>query len=345
MRRRLQLSMLPVCLSWVLAGCGGGSSAVPAPGPASPPPAPAVGTPSIASVTPSSIVAGSPAQTLEIVGSGFVPASIVDWNGAPLATVFVTGTELKATLPASDVAAGAVESITVVNPTSIGGASPASSYNVNSPTPVITGISPQSVPAGAAAVIAVSGSGFEANSVLQWNGSSRPTTFVNGTSLQVALTAADVQSFGTGTLTVNNPGPGGSTTTPVELAIAASTPTITALSPSSAVVSASAAPLQVVITGTGFSPNATAQANGHALVVTSLSATSMTVTLPSSYLAFTDAFPIVVTDPGPAPVQSNALVFSVVDQIASIAVQPNFAPMGSPDTQITVLGATSMQTP
>ena len=67
-----------------------------------------------------------------------------------------------------------------------------------SPVPAVSGLSPQSVPQGISAVVTVSGAGFEANSVVMYNGAARPTIFINGTTLQVTLTAADLQSFGTG---------------------------------------------------------------------------------------------------------------------------------------------------
>jgi hypothetical protein len=55
-----------------------------------------------------------------------------------------------------------------------GGPSAAATFNVNSPAPVITAISPRIVPPGAAATITITGTGFESNSAVQWNGFARP---------------------------------------------------------------------------------------------------------------------------------------------------------------------------
>jgi hypothetical protein len=44
-----------------------------------------------------------------------------------------------------------------------------------------------------------------------WNGSTRPTIAVSTTVLQVSLSASDLQSIGTGSLTVSNPAPAAST--------------------------------------------------------------------------------------------------------------------------------------
>jgi hypothetical protein len=50
----------------------------------------------------------------------------------------------------------------------------AATFSMNSPAPVITAISPRIVPPGAAATITITGTGFESNSAVQWNGSARP---------------------------------------------------------------------------------------------------------------------------------------------------------------------------
>jgi hypothetical protein len=144
------------------------------------------------------------------------------------------------------------------------------------PTPAVTGLAPLSVPQGVAATVTVNGSGFEANSVVMYNGAARPTTFVNGTTLQVSLTATNLQSYGSGQISVNNPGPGGSNTTPTELVIAATVPTILSVNPASFPVNTSSnVPTLVNISGSGFAANATVQANGTFIPVTTQSGTSL----------------------------------------------------------------------
>ena len=233
MRRYLLLLVGSALTLSLLAGCsGGGSSATPTP--PTPPVTPANNpAPTITSISPTGVVAGSPTQTLTFTGTGYISSTAATLNGAALQTTYVNATTLQAVVPASALAAGQVANIVLTNPAPGGGNSPASSFSIMSPTPAVTGLSPLSVPQGVAATITVNGSGFEANSVVMYNGAARPTTFVNGTTLQVALTAADLQSYGSGQISVNNPGPGGSNTTPTELVIAATMPTILSVSPSS----------------------------------------------------------------------------------------------------------------
>ena len=76
--------------------------------------------PSLASINPVSAAAGAGALSLDIIGSGFVPSSMVTWNNMPLATTFVSGTEVKAALPAANDAIGVIAAVAVSNPTPAG---------------------------------------------------------------------------------------------------------------------------------------------------------------------------------------------------------------------------------
>jgi hypothetical protein len=83
-----------------------------APAPAAPP-APA---PIVSRLNPGGVRAGGGAFTLTVAGSGFQPASVVNWNRTPLATQFVNPSTLAAAVPESLIAAAGTASITVVNP-------------------------------------------------------------------------------------------------------------------------------------------------------------------------------------------------------------------------------------
>ncbi|HZY62233.1 MAG TPA: IPT/TIG domain-containing protein, partial [Edaphobacter sp.] len=316
----------------LLAGCSGGGSAS-----NSAPSSSTNSTPKIATVAPESLPAGSPATTLTITGTGYTSSTSVTLNGAALQTTYVNATSLQVVVPASILASGQVANLMVSNP---GGASSAPvGFSIISPTPKVTGLSPMAVPQGISATVTVSGSGFEANSVVMYNGSTRPTTFVNSTTLQVDLTADDLKSLGTGQVNVNNPGPGGSATTPTELVIAASIPTITVVSPAPLTVNTSTtAPVLLSISGKGFALNATVQANGANIPINSRTATYISALLPPSYIASASTIKFVVSNPGSPVVQSNIVTVSVIAPSTNFTITPNSAPAGSPDTKITVYG-------
>jgi hypothetical protein len=64
-------------------------------------------------------------------GTGFVSASVVNWNGAARTTTFVSGTQLQAAIRRTDVAAAGTATVTVFNPTPGGGTSNAATFTVN----------------------------------------------------------------------------------------------------------------------------------------------------------------------------------------------------------------------
>ena len=68
--------------------------------------------------------------TLTVNGTGFVSSSVVNWNGAPLATQFVSGSKLTATVPAADIATASTAWVTVVSPAPGGGTSNTAFFSV-----------------------------------------------------------------------------------------------------------------------------------------------------------------------------------------------------------------------
>src|SRR5438874_2186 len=105
--------------------------------------------PTITSISPTSIAAGSADFILTVNGTNFVSTSTVNWNGAPLATSFVSSTQLAATVPASLVATAGTASITVVNPSPGGGTSSAQTFTIPN-TPAITSPLTATSPVGVA---------------------------------------------------------------------------------------------------------------------------------------------------------------------------------------------------
>ena len=165
--------------------------------------------PGLTTLSPNSATAGGPAFTLTVNGSNFVSGSVVQWNGTVRTTTFVSATQLTAAIPASDIAAAGTAQVTVANPG--GGTSNALTFTINTgtPAPSLTTLSPNSRTAGGPAfTLTVNGSNFVSGSVVQWNGSARTTTFVNGTQLTAAIPASDIAAAGTAQVRVANPGGG-----------------------------------------------------------------------------------------------------------------------------------------
>jgi hypothetical protein len=80
------------------------------------------------------------------------------------------------------------------------------------PVPTTSSLSPSSVAAGSPGfVLTVNGTNFVSGSVVRWGGSDRTTAYVGPTQLAANISAADIASAGTATVTVFNPAPGGGT--------------------------------------------------------------------------------------------------------------------------------------
>lgn len=81
-------------------------------------------------LVPDATAPGGAAFTLTVNGAGFVPASVVNWNGTPRATTFVSSSQLTAKILASDIATASTASVTVVNPIPGGGISNTSYFSI-----------------------------------------------------------------------------------------------------------------------------------------------------------------------------------------------------------------------
>ena len=79
------------------------------------------GAPTLSALSPTTVAAGSPAFTLTVHGSGFVPGSTVRWNGSSRPTTFVTSLLLTASLSSADVAGTGPFAVTVFTPAPGGG--------------------------------------------------------------------------------------------------------------------------------------------------------------------------------------------------------------------------------
>lgn len=76
--------------------------------------------PVVAQLTPSTESHGNAQFQLVIVGSNFASNAVVNFNGTPMATMFVSSTTLQATIPASAIMNAGMVPVTVTNPGSNG---------------------------------------------------------------------------------------------------------------------------------------------------------------------------------------------------------------------------------
>lgn len=217
--------------------------------------------PSLTSVSPSTVNAGSENLTLVVTGSSFVSGSVVQWNGQARTTSFSNNSQLSAIVTAADLAVAATVSVTVFTPSPGGGTSNAITVAINNPQPLIASVSPPALTAGSDASLTIFGSGFVANSVAKWNGAALPTSVVSNTKLNVSLSAANTAAAQLNSVLVANALPGGGASNPILVATNSTLrPSVAILVPASATAGASQLGLRVY--GQNLSPNSIVQWNG-----------------------------------------------------------------------------------
>ena len=252
--------------------------------------------PTISSLAPSSSAAGGAAFALTVNGTNFVSSSTVLWNAGVRTTTFVSSTQLQAQITAADIATGGADMVTVSNPAPGGGTSASSTFTVNNPVPTTASLNPNSAFAGTGAfTLTVTGTNFVSSSSVQWNGAARSTTFVSPTTLRAAISAADISTMGTASVTVFNPLPGGGTSAALTFTIKAPGPSITQLTPSSAI--AGGAAFTMTVTGGNFVPASVVQWNGSPRTTTFVSSTSLQAAITTADIAAAGVVNVTISNP------------------------------------------------
>jgi WD40-like Beta Propeller Repeat len=186
-------------------------------------------------------------------------------------------------------------------------------------TPLLSGIFPAHATAGGPKfTLIVSGLQFLQNSVVDWNGQGRTTTFNSDTGeLSASISAADIAKSGTAEVTVVNPAPGGGTSGALTFFIdprANPTPEITALSPAKAMAGGPAFPLTVSDNGsggTGFVSVSVVNWNGQPRATTFVSASTLMAQITKADIAALGTAHVTVTTPAPGGGTSNSVPFPI----------------------------------
>src|ERR1017187_4335481 len=156
--------------------------------------------PVITSASPNTIDAGGPAFTLTIGVTAFGSRPAANWSGTPLLTTYVNDSTLSAAVPAGLIAICGNYSITVTN-TQTNAVSNSFPVIVN---PVLTSISPSTLPAGTGATtVTATGLGFSSNVYLTLIAGTRTNLATSHSGSTTTLTAVVPSSALNGTWSVS----------------------------------------------------------------------------------------------------------------------------------------------
>ena len=335
------LGVLCLCASFFVFGCGGGGSSTSSnnggSGGTNPP------TPTVTSVSPASVMAGSADTQLTVNGSNFQSTTTVQVGGVAEVTSYVSATKVLATVSATQLTSGGQLAVIALNGSISSGSGAPVNFEVDNPAPAISGVSPSALAAGATApVIAVVGTGFVPTTVIKVNGNSRTTAYVTSKQVNVTLSDADVATGGSLALTAVNATPGGGTSSAASVSVWNPAPGYAiSVSPASIVVGGSS-PVTVTITGTNFIPTSTVQVNGVTRSSTYVNSTKLTFQITVTEQATSQALLIQVVNPTPGGGLSILMPLNVLQKTPTpvlTQVTPTQIVMGSSDTQIVVTGS------
>lgn len=180
----------------------------------------------------------------------------------------------------------------------------------DNPVPATTSISPNSTFVGSSSLtITVNGSNFVSGSLINFNGSSRSTTYVSSTQLTAAIPASDLTTVGMFNITVTNPAPGGGISNTQVFTVGNLVATIAFISPSS--VPAGSTGFTLNVSGTNFMTSSVVNFNGSARATTYVSSTQLSAIIPASDVVNPGNFDITVTNPSPGGGVSFAKTLAV----------------------------------
>ena len=293
--------------------------------------------PVLTSLSPNSATALGPAFTLTANGSKFVNGSVVEWNGSPRTTTFVSSTQVTAMITAADIGQAGTAQVTVFN-SGGGGTSSALPFKINNPVPVVTSLSPNSKLIGSPAfTLIVNGSKFVKGAGVQFNGNNRTTTFVSSTQVKASILAGDSSTVGVFPVTVANPTPGGGTSNSVNFTVKYPAPKISSLVPPGTTAGRPA--FTITINGSNFFAQSVAKWNGSPRTTTFVSGTQLKAAIAAADIAKGQNANVSATNPSPGGGTATAtfVVSNPVPAITSIA--PNKATHGGPGFKLTVTGS------
>ena len=273
-------SALAATVVFTLCGCGSSTSSTTAP---------ADVAPSITSIAPSQVVAGSGATTLSITGSGFTTATTVEVAGIPDATTYISSTQISVAVTAAQTAS--VGTFAVIAKNGKAASTSAVSLTVTVPSaPILASVSPATALAGSSATtVTLLGQNFTPATTVTIDGIAVPDTYISPTSVTIVIPATDLTNAGTLSIVAKNLTAASAAVSFTVTAVAA--PLISSISPAS--FSAGAPATTVVLSGSGFTPATTVEVDNAVQPSTYLSPTSLSFVMPANKLASAGTLKIV----------------------------------------------------
>lgn len=310
-------------------------------------------TPTVTSVSPTSLRQGQSNQTLTVNGANFRSGGAVTISGTGLtlgSTTFVSTTQVTIPVTVADDATAGARSVTFTQPAAGGGAAGTGTnlLSVHYPNPTITTVSPTQIGRTTSGTLTVTGTGFRSGFTLTTPASGvtlTGSTLDSDTQVRVSFSVSGSATLGSQNLTYTQAAAGGgaAVTKTGAFEVLPPPPTVTAISPSALTVGS--ANFLVRVTGTGFVAGTTATASGSGVTLTNLSSgspsTEMTLRVSVASNASVGARNVTITPGstgGPAATFTGLVSVVPADPVVTGFSHPALA-QGASGVSVTVTGA------
>lgn len=162
-------------------------------------------SPLLSSVQPFSLTLGTGDVVLRVFGNDFDDNTQIVWNGAAIATTFVSSQEVTGVIDTDVLTSSGQYPLAVIDAAIPDISSPPLTLTVHNPVPVLEGIEPESVEAdGTDQNVVVSGSHFVDGATLFFNGKAIPTELIDANTMNAVIPAAQLEGLTAGILTAAN---------------------------------------------------------------------------------------------------------------------------------------------
>ncbi len=268
-------------------------------------------------------------HSLAVTGTGFVPGSVVQWNGQALVSQSNSQTSVGATVPAALIAQPGTAVVAVVNPD--GTVSNLIAYTVRAARkPVIQSVSPSFAVVGAGnQILTVDGTDFGADAEALWDGI--PLVGLRlFNRLEPGLNADYLKQPKTGELRVRSEG---LLSDPFLFEVIAP-PQITSFAPQTA--RAGGTGFTLTVKGTSFVSTSAVQWNGQGLPATFVSSTQLAAAVPASLISQPGTASITVISGG---VTSAAVNYAIQGDLIVSRLSPAAVLAGGPSFTLTAEGS------
>ena len=271
------------------------------------------------------------AFTLTVNGSGFVAGSSIMFNGNPVATTFVSATQLTAAIGAAAVPQARNYDVYVV-PSLLDGNTFSNTLELTvAPLPMISALTPGTVVAGLPGFsLTVTGSNFGLDSVVIFGGAALVTTWQNGSLLTATVTSAQVLNAGTVPVIVASSSNADALLSAPSSFTVQPLPALASNSVDPSIVNVGGQGFVLTVLGQGFMPSAVVQWNGTALQTAYVSELELQAQLPAANLASIGTAAVTVQNSGSGAAAGAPLTVKITAALPdAVSLQINPAHTGA----------------